>query len=259
MKTQIKLFLRKPKMVSFINALLIIFAITLNISLQSFCIPSLWAAIVIAICSLNMILSPIVYQNHISNIIVGFLSGISFFVFLYCIIFLEHLNIIGIGLLFIGVGFATYVPHVFLIQLLWRNLIKPNSIQTKKSFLLASSFCVISIMLVGYQYKSALTSIESFKESNYQELKKTFMTEKILGMHFIYHTRICEYDGWRPPKHEPLLIIGMWLNGRKDPLDLSLKERLILYKKFFPNKPFKFSCSCAIEGSYEYQNDALWK
>ena len=85
------------------------------------------------------------------------------------------------------------------------------------------------------------------------------MTEKILGMHFIYHTRYCEFDGWRPPKHEPILIIGMWLNRRIDPLNVDLKTRLLLYKKFFPNNKYKFECSCAISHRQDYNNDNLWK
>ncbi len=85
------------------------------------------------------------------------------------------------------------------------------------------------------------------------------MTEKILGMHFIYHTRICEYDGWRPPKHEPILVIGMWLNDREDPLNVPLKTRLLLYEKFFSNNNYKFDCSYAIQYNNVYLNDVFWK
>ena len=85
------------------------------------------------------------------------------------------------------------------------------------------------------------------------------MTEKIIGMHFIYHTRFCEFDGWRPPIHEPILVIGMWLNNRYDPLNVDLKTRLDLYRKFFPENKFKFDCSCGIEYSEDYINDNLWK
>ncbi len=69
------------------------------------------------------------------------------------------------------------------------------------AFLLAVFICIITIIITGVEYKKAVQSIEKFKESNYSQFDKSFMTEKILGMHFIYHTRLCVYDGWRPPFH----------------------------------------------------------
>lgn len=120
-------------------------------------------------------------------------------------------------------------------------------------------------LVFNYQYKTALTSIDNLKKSNFTTLDKNFMTEKILGMYFKYHTEICVYDGWRPPLHEPALVIGQWFNGRQDPLSpdghrkLELKERIALYKKFFPDEKFKLNCSCALEYSSEYHNDELFK
>jgi hypothetical protein len=110
------------------------------------------------------------------------------------------------------------------------------------------------VAYIGYDYKKAVDSIEKFKASGYKELDKNFMTEKILGMHFIYHTEYCPYDGWRPPIHEPILVIGMWLNNG-DPLGGygDLKTRLKLYKEFFPDKQYKF------EFYKPYQDDDLWK
>lgn len=118
---------------------------------------------------------------------------------------------------------------------------------------------VATVIYIGQDYKKAINSIEKFKVSGYTELEKNFMTEKILGMHFIYHTQYCEFDGWRPPKHEPIMIIGMWLNNRIDPLKVNLETRLELYKKFFPDKKYKFDCSCGLEYRQDYHNDKLWK
>ncbi len=81
------------------------------------------------------------------------------------------------------------------------------------------------------------------------------MTEKILGMHFIYHTEFCEFDGWRPPKHEPLLILGRLFNYNKDPLNVSLEERIEIYRKVFPENKIKFDCSCAYLYKDSYHND----
>jgi hypothetical protein len=91
------------------------------------------------------------------------------------------------------------------------------------------------------------------------------MTEKILGMYFKYHTEICEYDGWRPPLHEPALVLGQWLNGREDPLSngcqnrFELSKRIQLYKKFFPDKKVKLDCSCAVSYSSLYHSDTLFR
>ena len=84
------------------------------------------------------------------------------------------------------------------------------------------------------------------------------MTERILGIGIIYHTEFCEYDGWRPPKHDPIFNLGHWMNGRHDPFKLDLKNRVALYRKFFPEKKVKFACSCASEYSDLYHNDQLW-
>jgi hypothetical protein len=124
---------------------------------------------------------------------------------------------------------------------------------------MAILLCSCAVIYIGQEYKKAIDSIEKFQASNYETLETNFMTEKILGMHFIYHTRFCEYDGWRPPKHEPVLVIGMWLNNRVDPLDVNLKTRLELYQQFFPGKKYKFNCSCAIKYNQVYHNDPIWQ
>ena len=39
---------------------------------------------------------------------------------------------------------------------------------------------------------------------------------------------------------------------------MDLKTRLELYKKFFPDKKYKFDCACGKYGG-AYHNDDLWK
>ena len=87
------------------------------------------------------------------------------------------------------------------------------------------------------------------------------MTERILGMHFRYHTRICIFDGWRPPLHDPAMVIGMRLTGDKDPLDgMSLESRVVLYHTVYPSHPVKADCACSIESDNNgYFDDDLWK
>lgn len=140
------------------------------------------------------------------------------------------MNFFGVLMILIGIGLLTFIPHFFIIQIIWKNLIKPPSKISKHSFLTAIFLCIGAVFLIGEEYKKAIQAIEEFKESNYTQLERSFMTEKVLGMHFIYHTKFCEYDGWRPPKHEPILVIGLWLNNREYPLNVDLETRLQLFK-----------------------------
>lgn len=247
-----------PTNLAFLNGGLIVILILLNTYFQAFCIPTTWTIFVLAICFLNTTLYPILDKTKLAPW-VSFINGVSLFVFTYCVLFLEQMNFFGLVFAIAGIGLLTFIPHFFVAQLIWKNLIKPTNKTSRYFFLTALILCTGTIMYIGEAYKNAIVSIEKFKSSNYTLLEKDFMTEKILGMHFIYHTRFCEFDGWRPPKHEPILIIGMWLNKRNDPLNVDLKTRLVLYKKFFPGNRYKFDCSCAIAHRNDYQDDELWK
>ncbi|NBV09740.1 MAG: hypothetical protein EBS09_11655 [Flavobacteriia bacterium] len=242
-----------------LNGVLIAIIIAFNIYFQSFCIPTTWAIIVLVICFTNTILYPILEKTGIAPL-TSFINGITLFVFIYCVVFLENMNLLGLFMIIVGLGLVIFIPHFFIIQLIWKNLVKPKVKTSRYYFLTAIILCIGTVVYIGQEYKKAINSIEKFKESNYTELDRNFMTEKILGMHFIYHTRIeMIYDGWRPPKHEPIMVIGMWMNNRIDPLNVDLETRLELYKKFFPENKHKFDCSCGIQYSKDYHNDELWK
>ena len=90
---------------------------------------------------------------------------------------------------------------------------------------------------------------------------KNPMTERILGMHFRYHTRICIFDGWRPPLHDPAMVLGMRLTGDNDPLaGMPLESRLVLYHTVYPSYPVKAGCACSMPSKAGgYFDDYLWK
>ena len=252
-------FFSKSTRLAILNGVLISIIIVLNIYFQSFCIPTTWTIIVLAICFSNTILYPLLEKTRIAPL-TSFINGVALFVFIYCVVFLEGMNFFGLFIITILIGLVIFIPHFFIIQLIWKNLVKPKIKTSRYYFLTAVILCIMTVIYIGQEYKKAINSIEKFKESNYTELDRNYMTEKILGMHFIYHTRIeMIFDGWRPPKHEPILVIGMWLNNRIDPLNVDLNRRLELYKKFFPENKYKFDCSCGIQYSKDYHNDELWK
>jgi hypothetical protein len=182
-------------------------------------------------------------------------------IFIYCIIFLGKMNWLGFyAILFWGIGLLTFIPHFFVIQLLFTNLIKPATSRIRLFFIAGIFISIFISGYFGYSYKQAAAKIRNLNTNDYSELKKSVMTERILGMHFIYHTKFCEYDGWRPPKHAPEAVIGLWFNGGQDPLSgINLEDRINLYKEIYPNKKIKFNCSCAWESKNEYMNDPIWE
>ena len=228
----------------FINAILVFFSILANTLIQVFCIPSSWAFILLIICFSNFLACPF-YRNLKLLLFSSFINGIFFCVSIYCIIFLWQVQLLSIILIFYGVGILTFIPYFFATQVLWQNLVKPKMKLFRVSFLIGILISISIAGYFGYEYKKAISEMSRFQERGFHKLEKSFMTEKILGMHFIYHTRFCEYDGWRPPIHEPALIVGMWLNNNYDPLYVSLEKRIKLYKKFYPSNKIKFECSCA--------------
>lgn len=247
----------KPVNLALCNAVLIVILITLNIYFQAFCIPSGWAIVLLSVCFSNTIVYPLPQlQRHAA--LTGFINGLSFVTFLYCILFLEHINLAGLILLPLGIGLIILAPHFFVLQLFWKNVVRPVSAAARSAFLLALVLCIFAALCIGKMYGKAVVSLQRFRASHYTELDKSFMTEKILGMHFIYHTRVCEFDGWRPPIHEPILVIGLWMNHRLDPLPVSLEQRLYLYRHWYPEKPYKFPCSCGKMYSEAYHKDQLW-
>jgi hypothetical protein len=259
MRKKIYNYFSRPIKLASLNGVLIAIIIAFNIYFQSFCIPTTWAIVVLVICFTNIILSPILEKTRVAAL-TSFINGITLCVFIYCVIFLERMNLLGLLLIPVGVGLVVFIPHFFIVQLILKNWAHPASKTSRYYFLTAIMLGIGAVLYIGQDYKKAIHAMEKFRESHYTELERNFMTEKILGMHFIYHTRIeMIYDGWRPPKHEPMMVIGMWMNNRIDPLNVDLETRLELYKKFFPDNKYKFECSCGIEYSKDYHNHQLWE
>lgn len=252
-------FLISKKVLVTINLVLAIAGIFFNRMSQGFCNPSIWASVLIGVSLLFVILSPLSFLKSSNSIWVGFVAGISFSSFLYCVIFLAHINLYAFPLVILGIGIILLIPHFFAFQLILRFFFKTIHKRVKLYFVLGVFSCFLVFVYAGISYNIASTNIKKLDVSNYTEFEKDFMTEKILGMHFIYHTKICEYDGWRPPIHEPLLVLGMWWNSMEDPLGITLEDRLKLYRKTFPTNLVKFNCSCAVDGSDSYHKDKLWK
>ena len=72
--------------------------------------------------------------------------------------------------------------------------------QSKPWYFAGIAVCVVFAIVSAILFSSAAKKV---KNGEYDT--KNPMTERILGMHFRYHTRICIYDGWRPPLHDPAM------------------------------------------------------
>lgn len=241
-----------------INAILILLAVLTNRMVQVFCVPTLWASVLLILCFVNLIFYPLLVKQKKFAVACGFLNGIAFCIFIYCIIFLDFMNVYGLFLSIILIGLPVLIPPFFVIQLLITQLMRQKNRLVQLSFLSGILAFIAVAFLFSVQYRKGIESLEASKRTGYQSLEKTFMTERIVGMHFKYHTRVCEYDGWRPPLHEPALIIGRWFCDKPDPIELSLVDRIALYKKFFPEEPVKVNCSCAIiYGDNYFEDDRL--
>ena len=168
-------------MLSLLNAFLIAVMIGLNVYFQGFCIPTDWAVVLLSICFVNTIFYPFLGKTSLAPM-VSFINGVSVILYIYCIIFLEHFNFHCLLMIIVGIGLFVFIPHFFVVQLIRNSIYKT----TRKYFYSAIILCIVAVIYVGIRYNKAIDSIERFKASNYQELEKNFMTEKILGMHFIF-------------------------------------------------------------------------
>ena len=145
-----------------------------------------------------------------------FLLGIAACICLYCILFLHEMNLFGLFAVF-GTLWAlplTYVPHFFLLQILY-TAFRISDLRSFRKFFYVGigvyvSFAVVMALWFSAHYNTMRTALTS---GNTSEIQRNYMTERMLGMHFKYHLSFCQYDGWRPPLHDPSVVVAIWLNA----------------------------------------------
>ncbi len=232
------------KVIPALNLALVLLSIWGNsMTNAGFCRPVLWAAIVQGISFLNIITFTWVERTRLWGLN-ALLCGISTGVYLYWCLFLG------------GWVILMPVPVWFLVLLLWRNLVRPVHKAVRWWYLAGIVLCALFAAGCGQAYASSYKAFDQHKVPNGNP-----MTERIAGMHFLYHTSFCIYDGWRPPLHDPALVLGMRLNGGKDPLaGVGLEKRLALYHSMYPLRQVKTRCACSRESERNgYFTDLLWQ
>ena len=227
-----------------LNIILIAISIWVNTTYNGgFCVFVPWAMAVQIVSFVNRVTFTWLEQTPLWRLN-AFICGISTGVFFYWVIFSGVLVIL----------FPVSIFFIFL--LVWRNVKHPVRKQSKPWYFAGIAVCVVFAIVSAILFSSAAKKV---KNGEYDT--KNPMTERILGMHFRYHTRICIYDGWRPPLHDPAMVIGMRLTGDKDPLEgMTLETRLQLYREVYPSLPVINECACSKESKeYHYFDDHLWK
>jgi hypothetical protein len=247
-----------------------------NTERQIFCRPVTWAAtVIILFCISYLVLPFLTSQSKLINL-VSPICGLGFFISLYVLLFalLEYLTfaafnipiilILHFVLRFIKRKFQTNIfdafyfypviiltPFILLFQL-W-TLLKSLQTNQKRSFIATSVLTLVVTLMLTFQINIIIHRISAATNKE-KELKEiianpinNYLTELILGAHWKYHTEMCLYDGWRPPFHDPVLVIA---NKVLFPFSLfgqgtDLQNAVELYKKLYPNNPTKFDCKCA--------------
>ena len=265
----------------------------LNKNFQAFCQPVLWAGIMLSLVVLNIAIYPLISQkNNYLEIFSGLIQGTAIATFLYMLLFGWDIFFFGLilGFPILGIGFifssfdkteivskntnlVTLVMYelffgIFSPILLLFKVIK-NFQKAPFSFKISLLFSFLTILnfalFYANQYKNLSNEIKGLNAEQIiqhktlsEKIKNQYIGERIIGMHFKYHTETCTDDGWRPPLHDPFLVFAMWLNLNEDPLPkYPLTERIKIYKALFPEKQLRARCACADDYAKYYWKDKI--
>ncbi len=260
-----------PKL-TYWNAGLCAAAIAANILFQAFCRPVLWATITLFIAFAPVILYPLKRSRLAQwRTLVCFLFGIAACICVYCILFLGRITLF-IPLVIFMRPYAIFglLPFFLLAQIIYHVRTTPGSI---KPFASGVSLCLVfAIGMATWFHRSFDRVYDALNDPTKASLvPANYMTEVMLGMHIKYHISFCAYDGWRPPLHDPSIVVAAWLNVPLHPDRYRRKysgdavcpapiffrgDRMAVYRSVFPDRSLWQSCSCAVQYSKSYLNNA---
>jgi len=251
-----------------------------NTERQLFCRPVPWAATVIILFCISFLVLPLISKQTKFLNIVAAVCGLGFFIAVYILLFASGtgdyliflaLNIPFFLILHFILRFVKrkYQTNVFnalyfypaiiltpflLFYQLW-TLLKNLQTKTQKRLFIATPVLTLIIGLVlTFQINNIIDRISSATDKE-KELKEivvnpinSYLTELILGAHWKYHTQLCLYDGWRPPFHDPVLVISRYFFPIPYYFEQGTKQigGQSLYETIYPKNDTKFDCKCAI-------------
>ncbi|MDR0547774.1 MAG: XrtN system VIT domain-containing protein, partial [Dysgonamonadaceae bacterium] len=218
-----------------------------------------WFSVLLVTISVTLLALPFFHKmNKTSKIIVLFLTGIGFSVFLYLSFYLLPIYIISIPLAFgFGVSLHTFVPLIFCICILiW---MRRNSIR-KMIFAFVAGLVVAVSIAAGYSIKwnhtvhqINATYHNTFAEDNAvlpawvrvaQRIEKNAQTNKILKINLVY--KEFDTDNWfwgfdnfagnnysEQKLHDPLVIIASLFS---EPLSLNTGEKINILRSIYDSR-----------------------
>ena len=266
-----------------LNLLLCIAAIFANHHHQVFCRPVLWATV-----ALVLAFAPLITYNLIRDrlgrfkSVVFFLFGIAACICLYCSVFLSEWSVLGLlSLPLLPFQLIRYghlgspmalplagLPLLFLMQIIVIVFGRSRSRTDRRHFRNGIALCLVFALVMTTWFNLHYSTVQSaLTTGETKGMPRNYMTERMLGMHFKYHLSFCEYDGWRPPLHDPSIVVAIWLTAPfRAEMDHrghtpwgyqyhSVIDRIAAYKAAFPGRPVRMDCSCAKGYSKFYFKD----
>ncbi len=251
----------------------------LNIQRQLFCIPVPWTMALLVLFCISFLSFPFVNKNAKLFPIVAAFAGLGFFISVYIILFGRHEYLLFIASNFVAaiiirlitLGFniafkgkvinALWFYAAFVLTpyfLIYQLVLLFKSLQTtflRRCFILSSVACLFVGLILSVQIHRILKRIAA-SDNIEAELRaintnpvNNYLVELIIGAHWKYHTDLCNYDGWRPPFHDPVLVIA---NKTLFPFSKFYSGTNLysgpcqdLYSKLYPDNPRTFDCRCA--------------
>ena len=235
-----------------LRLLLLGLAVIANRLYQVFCIPVPWATIVLMVCFSAVVLDPVLnLKSPFSFFALAFVQAWALCIALYCIIFLWEMNFVAWILVPFIIGLVAYIPHYFVVRIFRDVKGRWGYREVRAGFRTGLIVALILALGCGLWYRSATARIEAHiagTDPQPLESMRGFMYERILGLHWKYHTQFCWFDGWRPPLHDPAVVIGYWMNGGGHHVHPPSSQAL--HEAIFPEYP-KPDCRCALFERFE--------
>ncbi len=229
--------------------------------LQVFCMPVWWAAALCILFFFAIVSMSFITNDHL-KMVLYFLLGIGVPIAVYCIIFLadpfeNHCNYVFFtsAILFFGAGLLAFIPFYLLWHICKYYMAAGKKYRRIIKFGIFLPVFILIFYLVNFRMyinnvkklgASATTTDELVKE-----LPANYFTERMLGLHWKYHTRLeFVYDGWRPPLNDPFLVIALWTVVWPNFRDLKKWpvynwEAIKYYHRKFPDNPLHINCPCS--------------
>lgn len=244
--------------------------------IQAFCQPVAWASGALIAGTTAFLVWPWLARAN-AGVRYGalFLQGLFFTICLYCTWFMGT-GYLLLGLLFCwsGLPALAWLPVFFGVQVLRR--VRGATVRGRWLAFGLGAFSLTPVLWwADVQYREMQTVLARMPLPERQDanallrvLPRSYMVERVAGTAWRYHTEPeFIYDGWRPPLHDPLLVICLNLHGRggmnvsSSPLTLAddvadnskfFYPRANFYHRLFPANPIKPDCVCAHNDDGEF-------